>query len=57
MGGKRIKRTQEEQELYEQCKIITAQLASMFPNVIVRASQILGYNIGSIQSFHGKIGA
>ena len=56
MGGKRIKRTQEEQELFEQCKKITTQLTSMFPNVIVRASQILGYNIGSIQSFHGKIG-
>lgn len=53
--GKRKQRTTEEQAIFERIKGLTQQLKTLEPDVLKRASDLLGWNI-SIQSLHGKIG-
>lgn len=55
MGGKRIKRTPEEQEIFEYIKRLNVELGNMRDAVLARASQLLGEDV-SVGSLHGKIG-
>lgn len=53
--AKRIQRSEQEQEIFDYIKQLTAELKDMLPEVLYRASEILHTQV-DVYSLHGKIG-